>query len=167
VPIGGSIVSDKVAEVIGRDEFAHGYTYSGHPVAAAVALENLRIIEEEKIVDHVRDVAAPYLAEKWHQLGDHPFVGETRIVGMMASLALTADKSVRKPFEAPAGTVGYMVRERCFANNLIMRHVGDRMVVSPPLVITKADIDVLFERAVKSLDEGYARVKDAGLMKTA
>ncbi|TYB80446.1 aspartate aminotransferase family protein [Maritimibacter fusiformis] len=166
-PIGGSIVSDKVAEVIGREEFAHGYTYSGHPVAAAVALENLRILEEEKIVDHVRDVAAPYLAEKWHQLADHPFVGETKIVGMMASLALTADKSVRKPFEAPAGTVGYMVRERCFANNLIMRHVGDRMVVSPPLVMTKADIDVLYERAVKSLDEGYARVKDAGLMKTA
>lgn len=167
VPIGGSIVSDKVAEVIGRDEFAHGYTYSGHPVAAAVALENLRIIQEEKIIDHVRDVAAPYLAEKWHQLADHPFVGETKIVGMMASLALTADKSVRKPFEAPAGTVGYMVRERCFANNLIMRHVGDRMVVSPPLVMTKADIDVLFERAVKSLDEGYANVKAAGLMKTA
>ncbi len=166
-PIGGSIVSDKVAEVIGREEFAHGYTYSGHPVAAAVALENLRILEEEKIVDHVRDVAAPYLAEKWHQLADHPFVGETKIVGMMASLALTADKSVRKPFEAPAGTVGYMVRERCFANNLIMRHVGDRMVVSPPLVMSKADIDVLYERAVKSLDEGYARVKDAGLMKTA
>ncbi|GGD45406.1 aspartate aminotransferase family protein [Sinisalibacter lacisalsi] len=166
-PIGGSLVSDKVADVIGREEFTHGYTYSGHPVAAAVALENLRIIEEEKIVDHVRDEAAPYLAEKWHQLADHPFVGETKIVGMMASLALTADKSVRKPFEAPAGTVGYMVRERCFANNLIMRHVGDRMVISPPLVMTKSDIDDLFERAVKSLDEGYANVKAAGLLKTA
>jgi putrescine---pyruvate transaminase len=166
-PIGGSLVSDKVAEVIGREEFTHGYTYSGHPVAAAVALENLRILEEEKIVDYVSDEAAPYLAEKWHQLADHPFVGETKIVGMMASLALTADKSVRKPFEASAGTVGYMVRERCFANNLIMRHVGDRMVISPPLVITKSDIDELFERAVKSLDEGYANVKAAGLLKTA
>jgi len=166
-PIGGSLVSDKVADVIGREEFTHGYTYSGHPVAAAVALENLRIMEEENIVDHVRDEAAPYLAEKWHQLADHPFVGETKIVGMMASLALTADKSVRKPFEASPGTVGYMVRERCFANNLIMRHVGDRMVVSPPLVMTKSDIDDLFERAVKSLDEGYANVKAAGLLKTA
>jgi len=166
-PIGGSMVSDKVADVIGREEFTHGYTYSGHPVAAAVALENLRIMEEEKIVDHVRDEAAPYLAEKWHQLADHPFVGETKIVGMMASLALTADKSVRKPFEAPAGTVGFKVREKCFANNLIMRHVGDRMIVAPPLVMTKSDIDVLFERAVKSLDEGYAAVKEAGLLKTA
>jgi len=166
-PIGGSMVSDKVADVIGREEFTHGYTYSGHPVAAAVALENLRIMEEEKIVDHVRDEAAPYLAEKWHQLADHPFVGETKIVGMMASLALTADKSVRKPFEAPAGTVGFKVREKCFANNLIMRHVGDRMIVAPPLVMTKSDIDVLFERAVKSLDEGYAAVKEAGLLKAA
>ncbi|MEJ2028849.1 MAG: aspartate aminotransferase family protein [Maritimibacter sp.] len=165
--IGGSLVSDKVAEVIAQGEFAHGYTYSGHPVAAAVAMENLRIMEEEKIIEHVANEAAPYLAEKWHQLGDHPFVGETKIVGMMASLALTADKSSRKPFEASPGTVGYMVRERCFSNNLIMRHVADRMVVSPPLVMTKADIDVLFERAVQSLDEGYKVVKEAGLLKTA
>ncbi len=165
-PIGGSVVSDEVAAGLGRAEFAHGYTYSGHPVAAAVALENLRIMEEEKIVDYTRDVAAPYLAEKWHQLADHPFVGETKIVGMMASLALTADKSSRKRFASAPGTVGYMVRERCFANNLIMRHVADRMVVSPPLVMTKSDIDTLYERAVKSLDEGYKNVKDAGLMKT-
>lgn len=166
-PIGGSLVSDKVAKVIDSAEFTHGYTYSGHPVAAAVALENLRIMEEEKIVDHVKNEAAPYLAEKWHSLADHPFVGETTIVGMMASLALTADKSVRKPFKAPAGTVGYKTRERCFANNLIMRHVGDRMIVAPPLVMTKSDIDTLYERAVKSLDEAYKNVKDAGLMETA
>ncbi|MBV7378800.1 aspartate aminotransferase family protein [Maritimibacter dapengensis] len=166
-PIGGSLVSDRVAEVIGREEFTHGYTYSGHPVAAAVALENLRILEEEKIVDHVKNEAAPYLAEKWHQLADHPFVGETTIVGMMASLALTADKSVRKPFKASPGTVGFMTRERCFGNNLIMRHVADRMIVAPPLVMTRSDIDTLFERAVKSLDQAYEDVKDAGLMETA
>ncbi|MCB1354945.1 MAG: aspartate aminotransferase family protein [Maritimibacter sp.] len=166
-PIGGSLVSDKVAEVIGREEFAHGYTYSGHPVSAAVALENLRIMEEERIVDHVANEAGPYLARKWHQLADHPFVGETKIVGMMASLALTADKSVRKPFASPEGTVGYTVREKCFKNNVIMRHVGDRMIISPPLVMQKADIDLLFERAVKSLDEGYAAAKEEGLLKTA
>lgn len=166
-PIGGSLVADHVAAVIDKEEFTHGYTYSGHPVAAAVALENLRIMEEEGIVDHAKNVAAPYLAEKWHQLGDHPFVGETKIVGMMASLALTADKSARKPFEAAPGTVGYMTRERCFGNNLIMRHVADRMVVSPPLTMQKADIDLLFDLAVKSLDEAYKDVQDAGLMKTA
>lgn len=166
-PIGGSVVAGHVAEVIGRSEFEHGYTYSGHPVAAAVALENLRIMREEKIVDRAREEIAPYLAEKWHQLGDHPFVGETKIVGMMASLALTADKSARKPFASKPGDVGFKVRERCFQNDLVMRHVGDRMIVAPPLVMTKDDVDLLFERAVKSLDEGFADVKEAGMLKVA
>ncbi|WP_432450671.1 aspartate aminotransferase family protein [Aliiroseovarius marinus] len=163
-PIGASIVSDKVAEVLAGTEFNHGYTYSGHPVACAVALENLRIMEEEGIVDHVRDVAAPYLAEKWHSLADHPMVGETKIVGLMASLALTPDKSTRAPFASDPGTVGFLTRERCFANNLIMRHVGDRMIISPPLVITTDEIDILIERARKSLDEAYEVVKEKGLL---
>ncbi|WP_298565385.1 aspartate aminotransferase family protein [uncultured Aliiroseovarius sp.] len=164
IPIGASIVSDKVAEVLAATEFNHGYTYSGHPVACAVALENLRILEEEGVVEHVRDVAAPYLAEKWNALADHPFVGETKIVGLMASLALTPDKAIRAPFAADAGTVGYITRERCFANNLIMRHVGDRMIISPPLVITPDEIDTLIERARKSLDEAYEIVKQKGLL---
>ncbi|NDW52974.1 aspartate aminotransferase family protein [Aliiroseovarius sp. PrR006] len=163
-PIGASLVSDKVAEVLAGTEFNHGYTYSGHPVACAVALENLRIMEEEGIVEHVRDVAGPYLAEKWHELADHPMVGETKIVGLMASLALTPDKDARAPFAADAGTVGLIIRERSFANNLIMRHVGDRMVIAPPLVITKDEIDTLITRARKALDEAYEIVKEKGLM---
>ncbi|MEO0939531.1 MAG: aspartate aminotransferase family protein [Pseudomonadota bacterium] len=166
-PIGGSIVSNEIAEVIGGDEFNHGYTYSGHPVAAAVALENLRILEEEDVLSHVRDVAAPALAEMWHSLSDHPMVGETKIVGMMGSLALTPDKSSRAAFAADAGTAGYMVRERCFANNLVMRHVYDRMIISPPLVITPEEIAELGRRARTALDEGYAELKDAGLFKPA
>lgn len=166
-PIGGSVVSDEVAAVLGSVEFNHGYTYSGHPVAAAVALENLRILQEEGIVDRVRDVTAPYLAEKWHGLADHPLVGETRIVGMMASLALTPDKDSRAKFAADAGTAGYICRERCFANNLIMRHVGDRMVISPPLVITTDEIDTLIARARTALDECYAQLKEQDLLKAA
>lgn len=165
-PIGGSIVSDKVAEVIGATEFNHGYTYSGHPVACAVALENLRILDEEGIVTRVREDTGPYLKEKFEGLMDHPMVGEAKIVGMMGSIALTPDKAARSPFASDAGTVGYMVRERCFANNLIMRHVGDRMIISPPLVISKSEIDTLIERAWQSLDEGMAAVKDAGLWTT-
>ncbi|MGR3320754.1 MAG: aspartate aminotransferase family protein [Pseudooceanicola sp.] len=166
-PIGGSIVSDEIAAVLGACEFNHGYTYSGHPVACAVALENLRILEEEGIVDRVREETGPYLAEKFQSLTDHPMVGEARIVGMMGSIALTPDKASRAKFASEAGTVGYMVRERCFANNLIMRHVGDRMIISPPLVITKAEIDLLIERAWQSLDEGMAAVKEAGLWQAA
>jgi putrescine aminotransferase len=164
-PIGGSVVSDEIAEVMGGSgDFNHGYTYSGHPVAAAVALENLRIMQEEKIVDHVRDVAHPYLAEKWAKLIEHPLVGETKLVGLMGSIALTPDKEKRAPFQAKKGTVGYRCRERCFANDLIMRHVDDRMVISPPLVITPEEIDEFMRRATKSLDECYAGLRADGLL---
>lgn len=165
-PIGGSIVNDEIAYVIGNaeDDFNHGYTYSGHPVAAAVALENLRLIEEENIIGHVRDVANPYLAAKWAQMTDHPLVGEANLVGLMGSLVLTPNKATRAKFPFKYGTVGYRCRERCFANNLVMRHVGDRMIISPPLVITPAEIDILIERAWKSLDECYAGLKAEGMI---
>ena len=166
-PIGGSIGCDEVAEVSGGGEFNHGYTYSGHPVAAAVALENLRILEEENVLDHVRTVAIPALHEMWHGLGDHPLVGETTIVGMMGSLALTPHKDSRAKFAAEAGTAGFMTRERCFANNLVMRHVYDRMIISPPLVITPEEIAVLGQRARIALDEAYAQLKEHDLLKPA
>ena len=167
-PIGGSIVCDDVAAVLGsHGDFNHGYTYSGHPVAAAVALKNLEIMQDEKIVEHVRDVAHPYLKERWDALADHPMVGEAKLVGLMGSIALTPNKQTRARFASEYGTVGYRCRERCFANNLIMRHVGDRMIIAPPLVITPAEIDVLIERAKKSLDECHAGLKADGLFKSA
>ena len=166
-PIGGSIVSKKIAEVIGKDEFNHGYTYSSHPVAAAVALANLNIIESEGIVERVQNETGPYLAKKWATLADHPMVGEAKIVGMMGSIALTPDKENRAKFLSLSGTVGYICRECCFANNLIMRHVGDRMIISPPLIIDKEQIDILIERAWKSLDEGMSKVKEKGLWESA
>ncbi len=164
-PIGGSIISDEVYNTVANsgDDFNHGYTYSGHPVAAAVALKNLEVMQDEKIVEHVRDVAHPYLKERWSALVGHPMVGEAKLVGLMGSIALTPNKAKRAKFAGKAGTVGFKTRERCFANNLIMRHVGDRMIISPPLVITPAEIDVLIERAKTSLDEAYKIVKDEGL----
>jgi putrescine aminotransferase len=165
-PIGGSMVSDEVAEVIANaGDFNHGYTYSAHPVSAAVALENLRILEEEKIVDTVRDVTAPYLAKRWAELADHPMVGEAKSCGMVASVAMSPDKANRAPFKAPAGTIGLMCRDRCFENKLVMRHVGDRMIISPPLILTKDDIDTLMERAYRSIDEAYLQAKKEGLFK--
>lgn len=163
-PIGGSIISDKVADVIGGDEFNHGYTYSGHPVSCAVALANLTIIEEEKMVENVRDVTGPYLQEKWKQLADHPLVGEARIVGMMGALQMTTDKASRAGFAAGDGTAGLMCRDHSFTNGLIMRHVRDQMIICPPLCITKDEVDTLIERAVKSLDQTHADLKDKGLM---
>ncbi|WP_293451170.1 aspartate aminotransferase family protein [Planktotalea sp.] len=166
-PIGGSIVSDEIASVINSGEFNHGYTYSSHPVASAVALENIRILDEEGIVTRVREQTGPYLKKKWDAMLDHPLVGEANLVGMMGSLILTPHKESRAAFKPDTGTVGFICRERCFANNLVMRHVGDRMIISPPLVITEAEIDMLIERAWKSLDECHAILKSEGLMVTA
>jgi len=166
-PIGGSIVCDEVAAVIGSGEFNHGYTYSGHPVASAVALENLRILEEENIIGHVRDTAAPYLKAKWEALTDHPLVGEAKIIGMMGSIALTPHKDSRADFAAEAGSAGYICRERCFANNLVMRHVGDRMIISPPLVIQPEEIDILMTRVQIALDECHSELKSQDMMKAA
>jgi len=166
-PIGASVITDEMASVIDNCEFAHGYTYSGHPVACAVALENLRILDEEGIVECAGIETGPYLAEKWGSLSDHPLVGETTIVGLMGSLALTPHKASRAKFAADAGTVGSICRDECFANNLIMRAVGDRMVISPPLVITRDEVDTLAARAMRALDATHKRLKDEGLMKAA
>ena len=94
---------------------------------------------------------------------DHPLVGEAKIKGMMASLALTPDKSARAPFAAPAGTAGLICREFSFANGLIMRHVYDRMIISPPLIITRAEIDTLIDRVARTLDMSLAKLKEDGL----
>ncbi|MBI1495470.1 aspartate aminotransferase family protein [Halocynthiibacter styelae] len=167
-PIGGSMVTDEVAATLNAGgDFNHGYTYSGHPVAAAVALENLRILEEEKIVETVCNETAPYLEEKWMQLGDHPLVGQAGICGMMGSIAMTPDKSARAGFAGGAGQVGLICRDHCFSNGLVMRHVGDRMIISPPLVLTKSDIDTLIDRASKALDLTLKDATDQGLMKSA
>jgi len=166
-PIGGSIVCDEIAQTIGSGEFNHGYTYSGHPVCSAVALENLRIMQDENILDHVNNVAAPALKEGLAKLAEHPLVGTVNVAGLMASLPLSPRKETRSKFAGDAGTVGYMCRERCFANNLVMRHVGDRMIISPPLVITPEEIKVFMTRATKALDETYTAVKEGGLLKAA
>jgi len=165
-PIGGSVVREEIAQVLEHKggEFTHGYTYSGHPVAAAVALENLRIMQEEKIVENVRDVAAPHLAARWKELAEHPLVGEARTLGMLGALELTPDASARAPFGGPAGEIGTLCREICFANGLIMRHVGDLMIVSPPLVMTNGEIDEMADIAWKCLDQTHVEAKKRGLM---
>ena len=94
----------------------------------------------------------------------HPIVGEAKIIGMMGSIALTPNKENRSPFKSDSGKVGYICRERCFANNLIMRHVGDRMIISPPLIITKSEIDLLIKRAKKALDETFEKLMNEGLI---
>lgn len=166
-PIGASVLTDEVAAVIDATEFAHGYTYSGHPVACAVALENLRIIEEEGLVAHVRDVAGPHLKTLWEGLEDHPLVGEARVIGMMGSVAMVPNKGSRATFASEPGTVGKICRDFCYDNGLVMRHVGDRMIISPPLILTTDEIDILIARVRKSLDQTYAELQARDMLKSA
>lgn len=166
-PIGGSMVADHVAEVIGADEFNHGYTYSGHPVSCAVALENLRIIEEEGMIDAVAATNAPALAAGLDTLADHPLVGDVVHSGMLGALQLTPDKDARAAFAGEKGTIGLIAREFCFQNGLVMRHVGDRMIVSPPLIFGPRETDELVGKAAKVLDLTLAKAREEGLMKSA
>ncbi len=142
IPLGGVMVGDRVADVlIGQGgEFNHGYTYSGHPVACAVALANIRLLQRERIVETVRDELAPYLAQQFATLNEHPLVGEVQTCGLMGAVQLVKDKAKHLPFP-PDLEVGMVCRGHCFGNGLIMRAVGDRMIVAPPLVITRAQID--------------------------
>jgi len=159
VPMGGLIVSDKVFEVIeAHGDFNHGFTYSGHPVAAAVGLENLRILKEEGIVERVKAETAPYLQKRLRELADHPLVGEVRGVGMLGAIELVQDKAMRKRFSGDVG-VGMVCRGHCFNNGLIMRAVGDTMIIAPPLVISLAEIDELVEKARKCLDLTWEQVR--------
>ncbi|MGE8333161.1 MAG: aminotransferase, partial [Pseudomonas putida] len=151
IPMGGVIVRDKVAKVISEGgDFNHGFTYSGHPVAAAVGLENLRILRDEKIVEKARTEAAPYLQKRLRELQDHPLVGEVRGLGMLGAIELVKDKATRSRYEGKG--VGMICRTFCFENGLIMRAVGDTMIIAPPLVISHAEIDELVEKARKCLD---------------
>ncbi len=151
IPMGGLIVRDEVVAVLNEGgDFNHGFTYSGHPVAAAVALENIRILREEKIIEKVHAETAPYLQKRLRELNDHPLVGEVRGVGLLGAIELVQDKATRKRYEGRCA--GMICRQFCFENGLIMRAVGDTMIIAPPLVISKDEIDELVTKARKCLD---------------
>jgi putrescine---pyruvate transaminase len=160
VPLGGVMVGNRVASVLIErgGEFEHGYTYSGHPVACAVALANIRLIQSLKLVERVRDDAGPYLAERFTELGEHPLVGEAQTCGLMGALLLVKDKARGTPFPSEL-QVGMACRGHCFRSGLVMRAVGDRMIVAPPLVITRAEIDEMVALIRRCLDATLADVR--------
>jgi putrescine aminotransferase len=163
LPIGGLMVSDRVTRVLvdKGGEFFHGFTYSGHPAACAVAVANLEIFRRERIVERVREHAAPYLASRWRELAAHPLVGEARCVGLLAAIELVPDKSARRFFE-PRGEVGMKMRETCTRNGLVMRATRDTLFIAPPLVISHSEIDELLAKVVRSLDETTAWARAEG-----
>jgi putrescine aminotransferase len=163
VPLGGVMVGDRIAKVLIEQggEFNHGYTYSGHPVACAVALANIRLIQREGLVDRVREDVGPYLAERFAELGEHPLVGEAQTCGLMGALQLVKDKASRQVFDS-ALEVGMLCRGHCFGNGVIMRAVGDRMIIAPPLVMTRAQIDEMVGLIRQCLDLTLADVTARG-----
>ncbi len=162
LPLGGVLVSDRIADVIidKGGEFAHGFTYSGHPVACAVALANIRLLREENIIEKVKTDKAPYFHEQWATLANHPVVGEARSKGLMGAIEIVSDKSNNKRF-AKDKNAGGLCRDFCFGNGLVMRSCGDSMIVAPPLTIENQQIDELIEKARRSLDQTAAALATA------
>jgi putrescine---pyruvate transaminase len=152
-PLGGVIVSDRVSDVLIEKggEFNHGYTNSGHPVGCALALENIRVLRDEGIIENVRSSLGPYLATQFNALADHPLVAITETLGMVAGLVLAKNKVTREPFDG-ALEVGMICRRHCFESGVVMRAVGDRMIIAPPLVISRAEIDQMIGLIRRSLD---------------
>ncbi len=162
VPLGGVMVGERVAKVLidKGGEFEHGYTYSGHPVACAVALANIRLMQQLDLVRHVREDVGPYLASQFALLREHPLVGEAQTCGLMGAIRLVKRQDERGGVPFPGDlSIGMVCRGHCFANGLIMRAVGDRMIIAPPLVITRAQVDELVALIRRCLDLTLA---DAG-----
>ena len=165
IPLGGVMVGERVARVLIErgGEFEHGYTYSGHPVACAVAVANIRLIQQLGLVERVRDDVGPYLAEAFKGLAGHPLVGDAESVGLMGALLLVKNKSTLETFPAELG-IGMVCRGHCFANGLIMRAVGNRMIIAPPLVISCAQIDEMVGLIRRCLDLTLADAQQFGWM---
>ncbi len=160
-PLSAIMVGERVAAVLNEaGDFNHGFTYSGHPVSCAVAIENIRLIREEKLVDRVRTETGPYLAQRLQEFKDHPLVGEVRNLGLMGAIELVKDKKTRKTFE-PLGETGTKCRDHCFRIGLVMRATRDTMLISPPLNWTKAHVDEFMGLARQALD---LTARDLGLV---
>jgi putrescine---pyruvate transaminase len=142
IPLSGVIVGDKIADALMAhpDDFHHGYTFSGHPVACAVALKNLEIMEQDRLVPRVKEVTGPTLAKMLAKFKDHPLVGEARSIGLLGAIELVANKRTRRRFAEP-GRVGLICRDHFFREGFIMRHVFDTMVTAPPLIWTQEQFD--------------------------
>ena len=170
LPIAAVMVSaDVFAALVKQSEkigvFAHGFTYSGHPVTSAVALETLKIYEERDLLSHVNKVA-PRMQAGLRRFQDHPLVGEVRGVGLIGAIELVADKAAKTPFDPKAGVGGFLSK-RAQAHGLIIRPLVDTIAFCPPLIINEDEIDLMFERLGSALDDTLAMVRERGLAKVA
>ncbi|MGE0595896.1 MAG: aminotransferase [Hyphomonadaceae bacterium] len=159
LPISATAVSHRIVETLraSGSEFVHGYTYSGHPTCAAVALKNIEIIERERLVERVRDDAGPYLAKAMRRLDENPLVGEARSLGLLGAVEIVAEKGTNKRFTGTEGKAGPIVRDICIRNGLMVRGIRDTIVMSPPLIFTHDEID----RAIAIIDQSLREAEPA------
>jgi 4-aminobutyrate--pyruvate transaminase len=165
-PISALMINEKIhSAVVAESEkigtFGHGFTYSGHPVATAVALETLKIYEERDIVGHVRDVA-PVFQRRLNELGDHPLVGNARGRGLIGTLELVRNKETQEQFK-PADGIAIHAGKQAQVHGVITRALGDNYSLCPPLIITEAQINDLFDRSTRALDDTYTWARATGL----
>lgn len=154
IPMGGVLVGKRVSDVLVSNkggEFNHGFTYSGHPVAAAVGVAVIDLFKSSDLLEKLQTKIIPYFSKAFQSLADHPLVGDASSLGMVAGLVLYKDKENKITFPSDAG-VSMLCREFCFKNGVVMRAVGARMIIAPPLVMTEAQIDELISKIRASLD---------------
>lgn len=153
MPISANAVSKEIVDVLKTGgDFVHGYTYSGHPVAAAVALRNIEIMEREHLIERVHDDVGPYLANALATLNNHPLVGEARSVGLIGAIEIVADKATGSRFGGKEGSAGPVVRDLCIENGLMVRAIRDSIVLCPPLIISHEQIDTMVGIIRSALD---------------
>jgi 4-aminobutyrate--pyruvate transaminase len=168
LPIGGVMMTEEIYQVLreGGDKYGMwntGYTYSGHPASAAVALETLTIYEERDTIGHVRSVM-PAFWEGLNGFADHPLVGEVRGVGLVGAIELTPDKANKGSFDPAAKVAPYMVA-RCHEHGVVLRALpSDTVAFCPPLIISENEIGMVMERATKALDDTWEYVQKEGLI---
>lgn len=163
LPISAVALGGDIATTIanGDEEMVHGFTYSGHPVACAVALKNIEILERDGLVGEACKDRMEYFQHGIQTLEDHPLVSEVRSVGWLGAIEIVKDKDTRERYD-PAVDIGFRCREHCFNGGLVMRSVGDTMILCPPLIISKSEIDEIVERARAALDATLEEVKQLG-----
>lgn len=159
LPLGGVLVSDRVAEVLidKAGEFAHGFTYSGHPTTCAVAIANIKLIQKQGLVERIKTDIGPYLQERWLKLTDHPLVAEARMIGLMGAIELVKSKDPLIRFDEDQ-SVGSMCKDFSIACGLVMRAVGNTMIVAPPFTITYAEADEIVDKVLMALDKTLVAV---------
>ncbi len=161
LPISATAVSADIVATLREagGEFVHGYTYSGHPTCAAVALKNLEILTRERLVERTAEDSGPYLARALDRLRGHPLVGEARSVGLIGGVEIVARPGTNERFAGKEGTAGPIVRDICIRNGLMVRAIRDSIVMCPPLIISHAEIDRMIEIIGNSLQEAESSLR--------